>query len=608
MKVSITALFFVTLLILFGNTRVYSQQRMDKYQLAITYEQQGDHRNASRIFQELYAEHPEQYRYFQGVARTLTALQRYIELMPLIEVELAKKSNIELLCLASQNAKKAQLFSKSLQFFEQSIEQVSQLSNDFEKDNAIRLIAQTQGDISSFDNAIQTYIKGRSIISDGQNSYADELSMLYVQVGNVELGIQEIAKAFKKQQQYGLIQGRIAALLIDERSKSYIDKELSSLSKNDYAFSRVYVWFLREIKDFDKALQQALTIDSGLGLQGREILDFADITLRDGQIQIALKAFGNVIDRGKNNPHFSQALYGYAKALDLRLQMTQVKKNISPSEIESIINRYRDIIAQSPKGQFAAECLYRIGKLQSEYSKDISGAKKTFTEVCEQYTQYPISASASNELLSIAVSENEIKEAFMLAKRTYKGYAKSNPKESDKAGFTLAELFFYGGEIDSCKELLVALAGKTESDIANDALELSLFLEQHKQFTAGIILWGKAILKEKQFDIEGAIALYEEIISKTNGTDLAEQAQLKICEAYSTIDKERALKEGEKFIATYPESINTDRILFLIGEIYISQSKTNEAIASLTDILVRFPNSRYVRKSRELIRTLRGDS
>jgi len=217
MKVSITALFFVTLLILFGNTRVYSQQRMDKYQLAITYEQQGDHRNASRIFQELYAEHPEQYRYFQGVARSLTALQRYIELMPLIEVELAKKSNIELLCLASQNAKKAQLFSKSLQFFEQSIEQVSQLSNDFEKDNAIRLIAQTQGDISSFDNAIQTYIKGRSIISDGQNSYADELSMLYVQVGNVELGIQEIAKAFKKQQQYGLIQGRIAALLIDER-------------------------------------------------------------------------------------------------------------------------------------------------------------------------------------------------------------------------------------------------------------------------------------------------------------------------------------------------------------------------------------------------------
>jgi len=607
MKYSITALFFVTLLFLAVNTRVYSQQKMDKYQLAITYEQQGDHRNASRIFQELYAENPGQLKYFQGVARTLTALQRYIELMPLIEVELAKKSSLELLCLASQNAKKANLLSKSQQFFEQSIELTSQLSSEGDKDNAIRLIAQTQSDISSFENAIQTYSKGRKILNNGQDAYADELSMLYVQVGNVELGIQEIAKAFKKQQQYGLIQGRIAALLIDEKSKSFIDKELSSLSKNDYAFSRVYVWFLREIKEFDKAFQQALSIDIGLGLQGRELLDFADITLRDGQLEIALKAFGNVIDRGKNNPHFSQALYGYAKALDQRLQMTEARKNISSSEIETIINRYRDIIAQSPKGQFAAECLHRIGVLQFEYIQDISAATKTFQEVCEKYSQYPISASSSNELISIAISTNELDQAFSIARRTYKGYVHTNPKESDKAGFMLAKLFFYRSEIDSCKEILIALAGKTESDIANDALELSLFLEQHKQFTAGINLWGKAELKEKQQQLADAISLYEEIIAKTAGTDLAEQAQIKICEAYVLSDKEKAVKEGEKFILTYPESINTDRILFLLAEIQISQSKNTEAIASLTDILVRFPNSRFARRSRELIRTLRGD-
>ena len=68
---------------------VYSQQKKsDKYQLALTYEQQGDFRNAARLFQELYSDHPEQLVYFQGVARSLTALQRYQELMPLIEIEL----------------------------------------------------------------------------------------------------------------------------------------------------------------------------------------------------------------------------------------------------------------------------------------------------------------------------------------------------------------------------------------------------------------------------------------------------------------------------------------------------------------------------------------
>lgn len=608
MKHSITALFFMAILILFGNTSMYSQQRMDKYTLAMTYEEQGDFRNAARIFQELYAESPGQFKYFQGVARSLTALQRYIELMPLIEVELAKKSSIELLSLASQNAKRANLSPKSQQYFEQSMVLISQLTNDFERDNAIRMIAQTQSDISSFENAIQTYLKGRDVLSNPKDAYADELSMLYVQIGNVELGIKEIVKVFKKQQQYGLIQGRIAALLIDEKSKSYIDSELSSISVNDYAFSRIYVWFLREIKEFDKALEQALRIDSGLGLQGREILDFADITLRDGHIEISLKAYGNVIDRGKNNPHFSQALYGYAKALDQRLQMTGIKKNISTTEIEGIINRYKDIIAQSPKGQFASECLYRIGVLQSDYLKDLSAAKKTFQEVYEKYKQYPISASASNEIMNIAIASNEIDEAFSIASNTFKAYVNTNPKESDRAGFTLAELYFHRGEIDSCKGVLVGLAGKTDSDIANDALELSLFLEQHKQFTAGLILWGKASLKEKQSKQEDAIELYEEIVAKTSGTDLAEKAQIKICEAYNGLDKDRALKESQKFIATYPESINTDRILFLIAEIHIAKAQNNEAISALTDILVRFPNSRFVGKSRELIRTLRGDS
>jgi len=555
MKHSITALFFMAMLILFGNTSMYSQQRMDKYQLAMTYEEQGDFRNAARIFQELYAESPGQFKYFQGVARNLTALQRHIELMPLIEVELAKKSSIELLSLASQNAKKANLLPKSQQYFEQVIELVSKLSIDFERDNAIRLIAQTQSDISSFENAIQTYLKGRVILTNAKDAYADELSMLYVQIGNVELGIKEIAKVFKKQQQYGLIQGRIAALLIDDKSKSY-----------------------------------------------------ADITLRDGHVEISLKAYGNVIDRGKNNPHFSQALYGYAKALDQRLQMTGVKKNISTTEIEGIINRYKDIIAQSPKGQFAAECLYRIGILQSEYLKDISTAKKTFQEVFNNYKQYPISAAATNEIINIALASNDIKEAFAIASNTFKAYVNTNPKESDRAGFTLAELYLYTGEIDSCKGVLVGLAGKTDSDIANDALELSLFLEQHKQFTAGLILWGKASLKEKQSKQEDAIELYEEIVTKTSGTDLAEQAQIKICEAYNVLDKDRALKESQKFIASYPESINTDRILFLIAEIHIAKAQNNDAISALTDILVRFPNSRFIRKSRELIRTLRGDS
>ena len=583
------------------------QRKSEKYQLAITYEQQGDFRNAARLFQELLAENPGEPNYFQGVARSLSALQRYLELMPLIEIELGKRQSIDLFCLASVTAKKSNIPQKSQQYFELANNAVDQLGNDFEIDNAIRLIAQSQSDIGAFDNALSTYSKGRSKLKNMKHAYADELSMLYVQMGNVELGIKEITNLFKQQQQYGIIQGRIAALLINQEAVSVIEAELASLSKNDFAFSKVYVWFLRETKQYDKAFQQALSIDNGLGLQGREILEFADITLKDGLFDIAMNAYGNILDRGKNNPYFSTALYGYAKSMDQRLQSTS-NAEISKTEIQTIINRYKDILAQSPNGQFAAECMYRIGVLQLTYLNDINEARDIFEQVMNSFKNYPISARAATQIIEMSIVSNDLDMAIELAQQTPTMYQYMNPEESDKSRFLFAQILFFKGFIDSSKAILVSLAGKTDSDISNDALELSLFLEQHKQFQAGLLSWGKAMLYVKQKNFSKAVDTYREIVLNTKGTELAEQAQYRLCELMKDIDVVIALEESQVFLKEYPESIQTDKILFLIAEIYIQKQQISEAVTILTDILVRFPTSQYARKSREMIRRLRGDS
>lgn len=599
----------ITIHFLMSTFPVYSQQKKsDKYQLALTYEQQGDFRNAARLFQELYSDHPEQLVYFQGVARSLTALQRYQELMPLIEIELGKRQTIDVLCLASMTAKKSSQNQKSQQYFDIALNSVDRLNNDFEIDNSIRLIAQSQSDIGSFTNAINAYTKGRVMLQGIKHAYADELSMLYVQIGNVDLGIKEITNLFKQQQQYGIIQGRIAALLIKSEAESIINAELSTLAKQDFAFAKVYVWFLREIKKYDQAFVQALKIDNGLGLQGREILEFADITLKDGQLDIAMKAYGNILDRGKNNPYFSASLYGYAKVMDQRLQTNSENGAISTAEIREIINRYKEILAQQPNGQFASECMYRIGVLELHFIKDLERAKEVFMNIMSMYKQYPISAAASNQLIDIALEENEIDIAIEIAHNTIQAYQFINPDEVDKARFHLAQIALFKGDIDSSKKLLVGLAGKTESDISNDALELSLFLEQHKQFQAGLILWGKSMLRLKQHRIDDAVAIFREIISNTKGTELAEHAQLRLCEVLKEQKSPKTLEEAQIFVKEYPESIQTDVILFLIANIYIEQKQYAEAINILTDILVRFPTSRFVRKSRETIRLLRGDS
>ena len=90
--------------------------------------------------------------------------------------------------------------------------------------------------------------------------------------------------------------------------------------------------------------------------------------------------------------------------------------------------------------------------------------------------------------------------------------------------------------------------------------------------------------------------------------DLSELSQINVAEVYSKLkDVNKASEEYYRFLTLYPESIRTDKVLYTIGEMNIIQGEKEKAIISFTDILVRYPNSMYVKKSRDIIRKLRGD-
>ncbi len=55
------------------------------YTLAISYEKSGDAKNAARLYQELYAKDNTNSNFLYGVSRTLQSLQRFPELLPIIE-------------------------------------------------------------------------------------------------------------------------------------------------------------------------------------------------------------------------------------------------------------------------------------------------------------------------------------------------------------------------------------------------------------------------------------------------------------------------------------------------------------------------------------------
>ncbi len=570
----------------------------DKYKLAQSYEQNGDYRNAARIYQELYASSPTDLN-FQGVVRSLSGLQQYSSLVPLMEERLKKYPSLELYSLQAQLLWRTGKTAEAEKSWETALSMATKNQLDYQ------YIATSQTALRLSEKAISTLLYGRKKL-ERPAAFADELSQLYAATGNYEKGIGEVMTIFSISKNSALAQGRLSALMATPKGIEFVGAALENAANSgDYATQKLYLWFLRESKDYTKALEISEKIDRANSLQGRELLEFADITSRDNQYDIALKAYGKVIDRGKNAPNFPSALYGYARTLDSRLQNTAT---LSESDVKEVIERYRSIIAQVTNHQMAADCQYHIGLLAFERLNDLSLAEKEFKRLIKEYKGIPVVAAGMVKLGELYIILDKTSEAEQVFAQTVHDYSKSNLNQADKAAFLLAELEYYHGAIDSAQEHYIVLAARTEGDASNDALERLTLIEQNKKSLDTLKSFAAAELKERQHKDDEAIALFQAVVEKAPESDLAEQSMLRCASINMRRNQLPAAREFlTKLLTKYPDTIYGDKALLDMGNSYSVEGNKAAAIQAFSDLLAKYPRSILLNEAREKIRKLRGD-
>jgi TolA-binding protein len=570
----------------------------DKFKLAQSYEQNGDYRNAARVYQELYASSPNDQN-FQGVVRSLSGLQQYASLLPLVEERLKKFPTLELYSLQAQLYWRTGKTSEADKSWETALSIATKNPFDYQ------YIATSQTSLRLSDKAITTLLYGRKQL-DRPAIFADELSQLYAATGNYEKGISEVMSMFAISKNLALAQGRLSALMSSAKGNEFVGSALeNAASSGDYLTQKLYLWFLRESKNYNRALEISEKIDRTNSLQGRELLEFADITSRDNQYDISLKAYGKVIDRGKNSPNFLSAMYGYARTLDNRLQNATT---LSESDINEVIDRYRTIIAQFPNNQMSADCQYHIGLLAFERLNDFSLAEKELKRLIKDFKSFPIVAAGMVKLGELYIMQDRTTEAEKLFAQTVQEYSGSNLNQADKAAFLLAELEYYRGAIDSAQEHYLSLAARTESDASNDALERLTLIDQNKKSLDTLKSFAAAEFKERQHKDDEAIVLFEKVVEKAPESDLAEQSLLRCAAIKFRRNQFQAAREYlTKLLTKYPDTIYGDNALLTVGNAYSAEGNKVAAIQVLNDLLAKYPRSILLNEAREKIRKLRGD-
>jgi tetratricopeptide (TPR) repeat protein len=600
---------FFIIFFLISQKNIYSQNANEqKFKIAESYENAGDFKTAGILYNELYLANQNNEIYFNGLVRTLKMQNRYSDLLPTVLRHTENHLSVNNINLLAELYWRTGDFDKANKNWDKAI------SISPKNELTYKTIAGTQIEVLQYDKAIKTFLSGRDNINNNK-LFSDELSQLYIASNNYKLGTQEILNHFFYEKNLPLAQGRLSAVITSSPSKNYVKEILTDLysnNKKDVMFLRLYYWFLRADSNYIESLKISENIDEILGPNSNEVLNFATNSSVEGQYDIALKALESIIDKGKSNPYFQNALFNFAYILEKRLQL---KGKITKTEADEIIIRYKNTASQFPGNQISAECKYRAALIEANQLANYEDAKKDLNEILKSFPkQQPIAAMALQLLGDILFKENKIDSAIEMYKTIVNKNFQYASDEADKAAFKLAQIDFYKGNIDTAKAQFTLLSTKTNSDISSKAIKKMILIETNKSLILGLKQFAVAELYEAQEKYKDAIEKYSDVMKVTNGSDLEEQSTIKIAQIYFYLynknnDKNDVISSKDyitKFLEKNPESIYTDAAMLLQGKAYYELKNYTEAEKSLMDLIVKFPRSIYLQESRELIKRIKS--
>jgi TolA-binding protein len=448
------------------------------------------------------------------------------------------------------------------------------------------------------DYAIAVLEKGAKVNTEGDP--------LYMERGNLYQSMINYQQAFEyyflelevHPDQYNIVKNKLQTLLLYDVNKSITDEMRIALLKktqelpDNEQFAQLLMWFALQNEDYDIALAQCKSLDRRNNDQDVHIINLAQICLDNGQYELAKEAFDHIINKGKINPYYGNAVIGTIKTEN---QLFKLNPKTEVRNYERLSQKIQDAYTDVGTKEYpdlveiqADIMAYHLN--QSEQA--ISLLQQAINQVNNKIQQCQLKL----KLADIYLYNDEVWEATLL----YSQVDKSMKEEplGHEARFRNAQLRYFIGEFTWAQTQLNVLKAATSKLIANDAMSLSLIIGdnlendttgvelrrlsradfkiyQHKPNEAlpvldSICIDGNEIskphalyriaeIKEKEQDYLFADSLYLQIVSNFPDSYMADDALMHaaLLEHHQLKDKEAAKQHYELLIDQYPTSLYT---------------------------------------------------
>ena len=228
--------------------------------------------------------------------------------------------------------------------------------------------------------------------------------------------------------------------------------------------------------DWDKAWNQRRALDMRYkNEQGKRLLEFASYIFQSQQWPLASQIFDYLI---KSYPGSNQNSRWQQMSIAAREQVVLRKENPEIAEVRNLIIAYQKLRSDRGDNAMSMSSYWQEAKLYAYQLKQLDSAVLVLNKgMLLAQSDLDLQAQMKLELGDILTYEGKKYDALIQYAQVEK-QVKDSPLAYE-AKIKTAKLYFYTGDFELAKELADILKQGTQREIANDALELSLLIEDN---------------------------------------------------------------------------------------------------------------------------------
>ncbi|MDQ1087032.1 tetratricopeptide repeat protein [Siphonobacter sp. SORGH_AS_1065] len=466
-------------------------------------------------------------------------------------------------------------------------------------------------DKDQLDWALKLFQEARKAQRD-PSRYSLQIARLHRLLGQSEAMIEEYLVFGSNESNTDLVQGILQDEMKDEKIVLALEKTLYRKVQelpNEKYYGEMLIWYLLQQKEFGKAFIQARALDRRLKQEGQKVTEIGFLAMQNKDYEAAGKVFEYLVKeypKSTNYPVYRRLL------INAKEEVVKTTYPVKQEDIRVLINEYGRLLAELGENPRTLEALRNSAHLYAFYLDE----KDTAATILQKAIQaggmdQDFVNKCKLELGDVFLLKGEPWESTLLYSQVEKS-AKDSPMGYD-AKLKNAKLSYYKGDFELAKDVLDILKKATTREISNDAIELSLLIQDNTGMDTtetAMKAYAAVDLLLFQNRTDEALASLNDLYQKYKDHSLADEI---LWRRANTLIKENrtdeAIEDLDKIIKTHPQDILGDDALFLMAKLQQENKNDKETAMKLyQEILTKYPGSIYTAEARKRFRNLRGDA